>query len=92
LHGIKRQHIRAYIPQQNGVAKRKNITLIGGVFSMFFHCGLPKIYLGKAIMIVNYFQNQSPIKALNEQITPYQSCTRVKPNLSRLGLKNICQN
>jgi len=35
-------------------------------------------------MITNYFQNQSPIKALTEQITPYQSWTRVKPNLSRL--------
>jgi transposase InsO family protein len=30
MHGIKRQYIKANIPQQNGVVKRKNITLIGG--------------------------------------------------------------
>ncbi len=44
MHGIKRQYIIADIPQQNGVAKRKNITLIRGVSSMFFHRGLPRIY------------------------------------------------
>jgi hypothetical protein len=43
-------------------------------------------------MIINYFQNQSSIKALSEQITPYQSCIRVKPNLSRLGFKFFCQD
>jgi len=44
VHGIKRQHIVVNIPEQNGVAKKKNRTLIRGVFNMFFHHGLPKIY------------------------------------------------
>jgi len=41
MHGIKRQYIIADIPQQNGVAKRKNITLMGG----FLVCSFIMVFL-----------------------------------------------
>jgi hypothetical protein len=41
MHDIKRQYIIADIPQQNGVAKRKNITLMGG----FLVCSFIMVFL-----------------------------------------------
>ena len=41
-HGIKRYVTMPYTPQQNGVAERKNITLMNVVRCMLSHSVLPK--------------------------------------------------
>jgi transposase InsO family protein len=41
-HGIKRQLTAAYTPQQNGVAERKNRTLMNMVRSMISGRNVPK--------------------------------------------------
>lgn len=41
--GIKRQLTAAYTPQQNGVAERKNTTIMNAVRSMLNERGVPKV-------------------------------------------------
>eukprot|EP00253_Pinus_taeda_P027649 PITA_27649 len=44
--GIKREITTAYTPEQNGVAKRKNRTIIEATHAMFHDQGLPKLLWG----------------------------------------------
>jgi transposase InsO family protein len=43
-NGIKRQLTTIYTPQQNGVAKRKNGTVMNMVRSMLFDKNIPKTF------------------------------------------------
>ena len=47
--GIKRQLTTAYTPQQNGVAKRKNRTVMNVVRSMLSDKNIPKTFWPKAV-------------------------------------------
>lgn len=44
LHGIQRQLTAAYTPQQNGVAERKNQTIMNMVRSMMVKKDIPKTF------------------------------------------------
>ena len=39
--GIKKEHTVPHTPQQNGVAERKNETMVGAAKAMIFDKGLP---------------------------------------------------
>ena len=39
--GIKKEHSVPHTPQQNGVAERKNKTMVGATKAMLFDQGLP---------------------------------------------------
>ena len=39
--GIKKEHTMPHTPQQNGVAERKNATMVGATKAMLFDQGLP---------------------------------------------------
>ena len=39
--GIKKEHTVPHTPQQNGVAERKNRTMVGATKAMLFDQGLP---------------------------------------------------
>ena len=55
--GIKKEHIMPHSSQQNGVAERKNRTLIGVAKAMLFDQGLPLFLWAEAYMIAVYIQN-----------------------------------
>jgi transposase InsO family protein len=63
-HGIKRQFTITNTPQQNGVSKKKNHTLIGVALFLLINSHLLKTFWGKTLSTANYLQNRSPIKAL----------------------------
>ena len=47
-------------PQQNGVAKRMNITLNERAMSMRLHAGLPKTFWADAVSTAAYLINRGP--------------------------------
>ena len=41
VEGIKKENAVPHTPHQNGVAERKNMTMVGSTKSMLFNQGLP---------------------------------------------------
>ena len=68
-HGIIHQTSTPYTPQQNRIAKRKNITLKEMMNAMLINSGLPQNLLGLALLSSNYILNKLPHKKLDN--TPY---------------------
>jgi len=48
-HGIRRQLTTGYTPQQNGVAKRKNRTIMNMVRCLLTEKQMPKVFWPKAV-------------------------------------------
>ena len=46
--GINKEHTVPHTPQQNGVAERKNTTMVGAAKAMLFDQGLPLFLSGEA--------------------------------------------
>ena len=61
--GIVRELIQAHIPQQNGVSKRHNRTIMERAQSMSHDCQLPIFLWTEAIAMATYLINRSPTKA-----------------------------
>ncbi|GJU59371.1 ribonuclease H-like domain-containing protein [Tanacetum coccineum] len=79
--GIKREFSVARTPQQNGVAERKNKTLIEAARTMLADLKLPTTLWAKAVNIACYVQNRVlVIKPQNK--TPYELFLGRKPALS----------
>jgi len=55
--GITRQLTISYTPQQNGVAKRRNMTLFDMVRSMMVHANLPISFWKDALLTTAYILN-----------------------------------
>ncbi|KAI3732632.1 hypothetical protein L1987_63839 [Smallanthus sonchifolius] len=69
--GIERQYSAPRTPQQNGVAERRNRTLIESARSMLADSKLPLAFWAKAVSTACYVQNKVLIvKPLNK--TPYE--------------------
>jgi len=58
--GIKRETTTPYTPQKNGVAKRKNHTIVEVVHAMLHDQRLPKFLWAEAANTAVYVQNQCP--------------------------------
>ncbi|GJV27862.1 putative ribonuclease H-like domain-containing protein [Tanacetum coccineum] len=81
LKGIKREFSVARAPQQNGVAKRKNRTLIEAARTMLADSKLPTTFWAEAVNITCYVQNRVlVIKPHNK--TPYELLNGRTPSLS----------
>ena len=65
--------------QQNGVAERRNHTLLDMVRCMLSHSSLPDFLWGDAIKTAVYILNQVPSKSVPK--TPYELMTGKKPTL-----------
>eukprot|EP00253_Pinus_taeda_P004562 PITA_04562 len=65
--GIKRETTTTYTPEQNGVAERKNRTIVEATRAMLCDQGLPKFLWGKAANTVVYIQNRCPHFALDSK-------------------------
>ena len=69
-NGILSQWTPPYTPQHNGVAKRRNRTLLDMVRSMMGKVDLPKSFWGYALKTVVYILNRVPSKSV--EVTPYE--------------------
>ncbi|GKC34471.1 ribonuclease H-like domain-containing protein [Tanacetum coccineum] len=81
IKGIKREFSVARTPQQNGVAERKNMTLIEAARTMLANSKLPTTFWAEAVHTACYVQNRVlVIKPHNK--TPYELFLGRKPALS----------
>ena len=78
--GIIHKLTISYTPQQNGVAERRNRTLIEMVRSMMARAHLPITFWGDALLTTTFILNQVPSKSITT--TPYELWTNKKPDLS----------
>ena len=78
-------------PQQNGVAERRNRTLLEMVRSMMSYSDLPHSFWGYAIETANYILNSVPSKSV--PLTPIELWTGHKPSLRHIrvwGMSSTC--
>nr|GEZ05223.1 hypothetical protein [Tanacetum cinerariifolium] len=68
--GIKREFSNARTPQQNGVAKRRNRTLIEATRTMLADAKLPVTFWAKAVNTACYVQNRVLVNK-SQNKTPY---------------------
>ncbi|MCO5601748.1 hypothetical protein L7F22_055873 [Adiantum nelumboides] len=81
--GIKHQCTMPYTPQQNGVAKRKNRSLMEMARCMLKAKSLPHKLWMEAVACAAHVLNRCPTRAL-KTITPYESWYDKKPSVSYL--------
>lgn len=78
--GIKTQLTVPYTPQQNGIAERKNRTLMEMTRCMLQSSGINKHYWGEAVTTANHIINRLPTKSV--QSTPYELWYGKQPSLN----------
>jgi len=83
--GIKRQLTAAYTPQQNGIAERKNRSVMNMTRCMLMEMSVPRKFWPEAVQYVVYILNRSPSKALND-ITPEEKWSSWKPSVEHLRI------
>ncbi|GJT78794.1 putative ribonuclease H-like domain-containing protein [Tanacetum coccineum] len=79
--GIKREYSVARTPQQNGVAERRNRTLIEAARTMLADSKLPITFWAEAVSTACYVQNRVLIVKSHNK-TPYELFRGIKPALS----------
>ncbi|GJT03930.1 putative ribonuclease H-like domain-containing protein [Tanacetum coccineum] len=79
--GIKREYSVARTPQQNGVAKRRNRTLIEAARTMLADSKLPTTFWAEAVSTACYVQNRVLVVKPHNK-TPYELFRGLKPALS----------
>ena len=83
--GIKHELTTPHTPEQNGVAKRLNRTLVESMRTMLADSRLPHRFWAEALSTAVYLRNRSPINAL-EGITPCEAWSGAKPDVSTLRI------
>ena len=79
-HGIQHQKTVPYTPQQNGVAERKNRTLVEMARCMVYSKGLHKKFWAEAICCANFILNRVPHRAVLHA-TPEEKWNGRKSNI-----------
>lgn len=82
-NGIKRQLTTAYTPHQNGVAERKNRSLMNMVRCMLFGMKVPIRFWTEATQYAVHILNRSPTVILGN-ITPSEKWSSMKPSVDHL--------
>lgn len=77
--GIVTQLTVGYCPEQNGIAERKNRTLVEGARTLLNDAGLPMKFWAEAIAMMNYTTNR--IIRRDAEKTPYELFHGRKPKL-----------
>ena len=80
VNGISRQITTAFTPQQNGVAERRNRTIMNMVKSMLLKKQIPKRFWPEVANWIVYVLNRSPTLAIKDR-TPKEAWSGVKPNV-----------
>ncbi|GJU11082.1 retrovirus-related pol polyprotein from transposon TNT 1-94 [Tanacetum coccineum] len=78
--GIMKQFSIARTPQQNGVVKRRNRTLVEAARTMLIFSRLPKFLWAEAVATACFTQNWSIINTRHNK-TPYEMLRGRKPNI-----------
>nr|GEZ69036.1 hypothetical protein [Tanacetum cinerariifolium] len=81
---VKREFSVARTPQQNGVAERRNRTLIKAARTMLVDCKLPTTFWTKAVNTACYVQNKVLVVKPHNK-TPYELFRDRTPALSFMG-------
>jgi transposase InsO family protein len=63
-HGVRQQLMAPYTPQQNGVVKRQNQTVVNMARTMLKSKPLPGILWGEAVTAAVYVLNESTTKGV----------------------------
>ncbi|GJX40777.1 retrovirus-related pol polyprotein from transposon TNT 1-94 [Tanacetum coccineum] len=79
--GIMQQFLIARTPQQNGVVKRRNRTLVEAARTMLFFSRLPEFLWAEAVATTCFTQNRSNIYTRYNK-TPYELLRDRKPNIA----------
>lgn len=79
-NGIKRQLTTAHTPQQNGVAERKNRTVMNMVRSLLIETNVPKTFWPEAVNWTFYVLNRCPTSSVKD-MTPEEAWSGVKPSV-----------
>jgi hypothetical protein len=79
--GVKHEFSATYTPQQNGVVKHKNKTLITLARAILDDYGTPKRFWAETINTACHAINRVYLHRLLEK-TPYELLIRRKPNVS----------
>ena len=82
-NGIQRQLTAPYTPEQNGVAERKNRTVVEMARSLLKEKDLPNYFWAEAVATSVHLLNISPTKAV-QNITPFEAWKGMKPSMSYL--------
>uniref|UniRef100_A0A251TCA0 Putative copia protein n=1 Tax=Helianthus annuus TaxID=4232 RepID=A0A251TCA0_HELAN len=82
-NGIHHQLTTSYTPQQNGVAERKNRTLMELSRSMLKMKELPNTYWAEAVACATYLLNRATTKSV-PKLTPQEAWSGKKPNVDHL--------
>ncbi|CAL2265939.1 unnamed protein product [Prunus armeniaca] len=81
--GIERQLTTPYTPQQNGVAERKNRTIVEMAKCLMLEKKIPFDFWAEAVNISVYILNRCPTKALSKK-TPFEAYSGRKPGIKHL--------
>ncbi|CAL9004444.1 unnamed protein product, partial [Prunus brigantina] len=73
----------SYSPQQNGVAERKNRTIMEMAKCMMIEKKMPLEFWAEAVNTAVYVQNRCPTKALDKK-TPFEAYSGRKPGVKHL--------
>ena len=84
-NGIQRQLTAAYTPQQNGVAERKNRTLMNMVRCLLVEGRMPRSFWAEAATWFVHIINRSPTAAVTNK-TPEECWTGNKPNIAHFRI------
>ncbi|CAO2836221.1 unnamed protein product [Amaranthus hypochondriacus] len=78
--GIRQQFTASYTPQQNGIAERKNRTILDMTRSILKERGLPKQFWAEVVAWTTYILNRCPTKSVKD-MTPQEAWSGEKPNV-----------
>ncbi|KAL4348689.1 hypothetical protein GQ457_17G010100 [Hibiscus cannabinus] len=82
-NGIRRPLTVPRSPQQNGVAERKNMTILNMARSMLKAKNMPKEFWAEAVSCVVYLSNRSPTKNVHN-VTPQEAWSGRKPSVRHI--------
>ncbi|GAA0184999.1 hypothetical protein LIER_32287 [Lithospermum erythrorhizon] len=82
-HGIRRQLTNAYTPQQNGVAERRNRTILNMVRSLLAAKKMPKIFWPEVVVWTCHILNRCPTLSVKD-VTIQEAWSSVKPSVDHL--------
>ena len=84
-HGINGHLTALYTPQQNGVVRKRNRTLMGMARSIMKHMHVPNYLWGEAIRHSTYLLNRIATRAPKDK-TPYEVFRAKRPNINHLWI------
>ena len=76
--GIRHEFSCCYTPEQNGVAERKNQTIVEMAQTMLQEKSMPKIFGGEAIVMTVYLLNRCTSEGIHT-VTPQVLQNEAKP-------------